>query len=267
VKAYVYQPPKQRVKGCGEVLGELPIPGDPDAGPLHRLPKISWLNWVRLALIPAGGDWRDLPKRLEPAPANPDKHRNKFAVTEWKEAAPTITGATRPGSGGPSVADPRLAIDAKHEPFANTNRFTGWDKPVGTVTASPAPSSGRAAVADPRIGLGRTADEAASYGGRPGLFGVNAWEEPLKTVTGTMKVSGSNAVAAVADPRTGLEHEPWRGALGVIEWEQPAPTVRGASSIRQSRSAVADPRLGVAPRRRGTFGVLGWAAISRTTIS
>jgi site-specific DNA-cytosine methylase len=59
--AYVYRPSKKRVRACGEVLGELPLPEQEDAGDLHRLPKLSWLNWVRLALIPAGGDWRDLP--------------------------------------------------------------------------------------------------------------------------------------------------------------------------------------------------------------
>jgi site-specific DNA-cytosine methylase len=56
--AYLYQPPKQRVKACGEIIGPLPLPNDPAAGDLHRLPRISWINWVRLALIPPGGDWR-----------------------------------------------------------------------------------------------------------------------------------------------------------------------------------------------------------------
>jgi hypothetical protein len=56
-----YRPSKKRVRACGEVLGELPLPEQEEAGELHRLPKLSWLNWVRLALIPAGGDWRDLP--------------------------------------------------------------------------------------------------------------------------------------------------------------------------------------------------------------
>jgi site-specific DNA-cytosine methylase len=34
--AYVYKPPKLRVRGCGEVLGELPMPTDPDAGRCTR---------------------------------------------------------------------------------------------------------------------------------------------------------------------------------------------------------------------------------------
>ena len=55
VSAFVHQPPKHRVRGCGEELGKLPLPETPSAGPLHRLPKISLLNHVRLAIIPAGG--------------------------------------------------------------------------------------------------------------------------------------------------------------------------------------------------------------------
>src|SRR6185437_1299849 len=85
LKAYVYQPPKQRVKGCGEVLGELPLPEDPAAGELHRMPRISALNWLRLALIPPGGDWRDLPKAVEPAPGNPGKHEAKYRVTPFDQ--------------------------------------------------------------------------------------------------------------------------------------------------------------------------------------
>jgi site-specific DNA-cytosine methylase len=57
------QPPPQRVRGIGEVLGQLPVPvpGSTEGGPMHRLPKMIPMNWVRLALIRAGKDWRDLP--------------------------------------------------------------------------------------------------------------------------------------------------------------------------------------------------------------
>ena len=44
-----------------EVLGELAMPEDAAAGPMHRLSRLKWDTWVRLSLIPAGGDWRDLP--------------------------------------------------------------------------------------------------------------------------------------------------------------------------------------------------------------
>lgn len=167
VTAYVYKPAKLRVRGCGEVLSHLPMPSDPDAGALHTLPKISWLNWVRLALIPAGGDWTDLPKALTPEQAG--AHQSKFGVTDWEKAMGTIIGADSLGSGAPCVADPRLTL------------------------------------ADSRllelVQLGRAGHGADSFKGRPGLFGVNGWDEPMPTVTGRATVSGGTTVAAVADPR------------------------------------------------------------------
>jgi site-specific DNA-cytosine methylase len=200
VPGYVYRPPKQRVRGCGEVLGELPMPQDPAAGELHKLPKLSWLNWVRLALIPAGGDWRDLPGQVQPQQGNPDAHQNKFAVGDWAEPARAVIGATRPGSGGPAVADPRL---------------------------------GQA------VGLAATATGAGSFKGRPGLFGVNDWAEPLPTVTGSAAVSGSNAVAAVADPRVG----PFGNVNRITRWDAPVGTITHSPAPSSGAAAVADPRV------------------------
>lgn len=261
VSAYVYQPPRQRVKGCGEVLGELPMPNEPAAGPLHKLPKISWLNWVRLALIPAGGDWRDLPKRLEPAPGNPDKHWNKYAVGDWKEPAQTVTGAVQPGSGGPAVADPRdLGLNTKHEWSQGQFGVTKWTEPVPVIRGASSARQSASSVADPRIGLGQTAHASDSFKGRPGLFGVNDWKKPTSAVTGTMAVSGSNTPAAVADPRFAVGDRR-RGTLGVIDWKEPAPTVTGSmeATASDSPASVADPRvsLGHEPRK-GSFGVVAW---------
>lgn len=54
VPPLLYQPIRRRVRACGEVLGPMPMPGDDAGGPMHALPRISWLNWVRLALFPGG---------------------------------------------------------------------------------------------------------------------------------------------------------------------------------------------------------------------
>ena len=65
VPEFLYQPPHLPKLGVGDTLKCLPIPiPDSDAGgDMHRLPRLSAMNWLRLALIPAGGDWRDLPAR------------------------------------------------------------------------------------------------------------------------------------------------------------------------------------------------------------
>jgi site-specific DNA-cytosine methylase len=108
-----------------------------------------------------------------------------------------------------------------------------------------------AAVADPRlraiVSLGQTATAATSFKGRPGLYGVNAWDEPAATVTGGIAVTSSNAVAAVADPRTidaaGHVDAQYRaGTYGVLDWHEAAGAVTGNARIDTGRFAVADPR-------------------------
>ena len=283
VPPLLYQPPKKRVRACGEVLGALPKPGDPVAGPMHRLPRISWLNWVRLALIPAGGDWRDLPgvliegqKRREkfkrhavekweepvgtvggsgsngvenvadpriPLPAcKPHVHHNKYRVEAWEQPAHTVIGATRPGSGAPSVADPR--------PFGNVNRVTPWDEPVGTITSSPAPSSGAGAVADPR---------GEQYFRR--TLGVLGWKDPAGVVTAS--AAPSRGAFSVADPRVALERDAFDHAYRVLRWDEASFTIHGKSHPGNGAYSVADPRLDCEPFA-GAYGVLSWEDAATT---
>src|SRR3546814_15910500 len=60
VPPFVYQPKHHRLRGVGEVIGKLPLPGDPVGGPMHRVPSLQWQTWFRLAFVPAGKDWRAL---------------------------------------------------------------------------------------------------------------------------------------------------------------------------------------------------------------
>jgi hypothetical protein len=200
---------------------------------------LSWINWVRLALIPAGGDWRDLPKKGEPMP---------LALAP----APPVSSA-----------------------FATT------------VLVSDA------------LALDENAANAGQFKGRPGLMGVNDWNAPARTVNGSMKVTGGNSFASVADPRveapkhdtpahtlTGesypsdggrsgvdsrlaLAHTPQNTSFGVIGWEQPANAVRGAMTIRQAPAAVADPRVALTEspgRHENKYAVNAWTEPARTVI-
>jgi len=227
VQALLYQPPKKRVRGCGEVIGELPLPDDPAGGPMHRLPRLSWVNWVRLSLIPAGGDWRDLDDVLRTGQPKREVFR-RHHVAKWKDPSVTIAGT---GSNGPSaVADPR-----PRRPFGNTDRVTPWDEAVGTITHSPAPSSGAAAVADPRMG--------AKMGDHYGKLRVEHWEQPAHTVIGSDRI-GSGA-PSIGDPRLpscgpDAHHNNYR----VEDWEKPAHTVTGADHISGGAPSVSDPRFG-----------------------
>ena len=257
ISPLLYQPPPKRVRGCGEVLQELPLPNDPVAGPMHVMPKISWLNWVRLALIPAGGDWRDLPGVLDELQARREVHKrhavepwdaptgavagsgsngvanvadprlgdaahnNLYNVRAWDQAAKTVTGSTRPGSGAPSVADPRLGW------FPSAYGVTPWEAGAGTVTGQSRPSNGRFSIADPRLG------RAYDHGYR-----VLGWTEPSFTVHG--KAHPGTGAYSVADVR--VPSSPRGGAYGVLSWEEAAKTVTGSASVDNGAWAVADPR-------------------------
>lgn len=185
----LYQPPKRRVRGVGEVLSLLPMPATLAAaewGHLHTMPRLSWRNWLRLALIPAGGDWRDLAGVLE-GRARREVFR-RHAVQAWTEPHPAVTGPG--GHSVESVADPRLGLERPAFPGAYGVR--AWDKPSGTVTGeSVGPSNGTMAVSDPRVGMTAPAFDAA--------YGVVAWDAPARTIAGNAAV-GCGAYA-VADAR------------------------------------------------------------------
>jgi site-specific DNA-cytosine methylase len=152
---YLYEPPAQRVLGCGEVLSALPVPlpgVEGEAGPMHRLPNLSWLNWVRLALIPAGGDWRDLDAAVNGLPGNVDDPRvsnaypHSYGVLGWQQPSHTVSGTTSVGCGAYAVADVRLGC----EPRAGAYGVMGWEDAAGTITGSANLDNGRFSVADPR---------------------------------------------------------------------------------------------------------------------
>lgn len=221
----LYQPPTLRVRACGEVLGGLPVPATEAArrfGRLHELPRISWLNWVRLALIPPGGDWRDLPGVLLEGQERRELHK-RHEVVDWEAPTGVVTGS---GSNAvAAVADPRV------DWHGGVLGVREWDGPVGAVCGESAPSNGAFAVADPRLFCEP----------RPGAYGVASWEEAARAVTGALQVD--NGQAAVADPRVKSAYD---AGYAVLSWEQAARTIAGTSAVGCGAYAVADPRTGEA---------------------
>ncbi len=198
VPALLYQPPRKRLRACGEVLGELPVPLDGAGGPLHALPKLSWRNWLRLALIPGGGDWRDLPGVLGDGQARRARFR-RYHVERWEDPSVTIAASNAP-NGAYGIADPRV----RH--WNGIYGVLGWDQPAGTVTGNARHDTGAFSVADPRLGLG-LADNPRRHHQK---YRVRTWDEPSGTVTGaTRPGSGS---PNVADPRgVGDQQIAWTG--------------------------------------------------------
>jgi len=282
VSTLLYQPPHKRVRGCGEVLGELPLPGAPSAGPLHALPRISMLNWLRLALIPAGGDWRDLAGVLadgqtrregwgryhvctwsEAAPAVTGSGTNgayavadptiasglggRWGVTSWSTPMPTVTGNTVLSGGRFTVADPRTGTA-----FHGAYGVSSWLSPSGAITTAEGPSMGRFTVADPRVGH--------AY---PRTYGVMGWGEAFATVTSNTQTPGCGPFS-VADPRFTADR--YGMNFRITSWCAPSWTVTGSTDVQTGLMIVADPRLGADNPGRHTakYAVTSWGAPART---
>ncbi|HVJ49399.1 DNA cytosine methyltransferase [Desulfitobacterium sp.] len=136
VSTFLYQPPKQRVKAIGEILNKVPMPDAPSAGPMHKLPRLQWKTWVRLALISAGGDWRDLKKiapkeyRLEHIPRGGGSH----GVQDWNRPSHTVTGNAKVnGSTAACIADPRLNLKNM---YPSGYGVQAWNKASQTIRSA-----------------------------------------------------------------------------------------------------------------------------------
>jgi site-specific DNA-cytosine methylase len=296
VPPFLYQPVKHKLRGVGEVIGLLPLPGDLRAGGMHRVPKLQWKTWVRLAFVPAGKDWRALNDlavengHLKDYGIVPDLQLrdNQLGVLGWDESAPTLTGQRSPQQGRFSVADPR-PMDQMHN---ETLGVRAWDDAARCVAGASRPANGAHSVADPRID------------GHPKSvqMGVRSWDSPAGVVTGKMFAGGGpNSVAdprlhgrprfnnvfrivpfdehapavpgpggtglAVADPRaqTGFAG---KGKYRITGYEEPAGTVIAGSTTGQGAFAVADPRGGEdASRLHGKHRVEDWQDPSRAVIA
>lgn len=216
VRPFLYRPEIQRVRAIGDVVGPLAMPEDAAGGPMHKLPRLKMDTLVRLALIPAGKDWRALKGvdhtqlRMVPVGDAGPKFNNCFRIVSWSEPSPAVTGGAGPSSGGLAVADPRLSSGMG--PKSVTLRVKPWTEPAPTVTgASSVWDSGGFAVGDPRLRIEP----------RNGTLGVQGWDGPSATITGSLDVQAGPA--AVQDPR-----EPSDAPLVIIAqdgtWHRPLTT-------------------------------------------
>jgi len=256
VPPFLYEPHRRPLQAVGDVLGRMPLPGDEAAGPMHRMPALQWKTWVRLAFVEAGKDWRSLERlrvvdgvladyALVPAAA---WQRGILGVVGWREAAGTVTGNARPGTGRFSVADPRL--DGTGRRYNNVYRVVRWDEVSPAVTGGTGPTAGGIAVADPR------------WRGREyGQYGVRRWDEPSGTISGQSAPGGGRY--AVADPRVGMTsdrpHYRTGGQYGVVPWDAQTGAVTASAQHDSGRWSVADPRVGwAASAHRAKLRVTRW---------
>lgn len=284
VPPFLYEPPLKRLQGVGTLLGRMPLPGDTDAaGPMHRIPSLQWKTWVRLAFVKAGSDWRSLNDlvvengHLRDYLIVPEMRNTVLGVNRWDEPSGVVAGASRPGNGAFSVADPRGPADAaQYQQYGVLN----WNDHSGTITGQKSPGQGTFSVADPRHvgpakhnnefrivpwddaagavtsahGTGQCVQDPRSTTGFEGAgkYRVTGFDEPAGTVIARSD-SGQGAFA-VADPRPGMRRERGDayltgGHYGVVGWDQPSGAVSAAAGHDNGRWSVADPRLPAATEK------------------
>ncbi|MCA8037090.1 DNA cytosine methyltransferase [Burkholderia arboris] len=253
VPAFLYEPPQNRLQGVGTLLGRMPLPGDVStAGPMHRVPSLQWKTWVRLAFVKAGSDWRSLNElavengHLRDYLIVPDMHNGVLGVNRWEEPSGVVAGASRPGNGTFSVADPRFSQSTKWND-GHAYGVLPWDDHSGTIAGQQTPGQGYYTVADPRTGVKHN-----------NCFRVVPFDQAAGVVTGGTGPSAGGQ--AVADPRPPAG--PLFSKYKVTEWAGHAGTVIGGDD--QGAYAVADPRPGMRRVRGdayltgGHYGVVGW---------
>jgi len=250
VPPFIYEPPKRPLRAVGEILGRMHLPGDLRAGPMHRVPNLSWKTWVRLAFVEAGSDWRSLSRLavqdgyLQDYLLVPEMHAGTMGVREWSKPSGTVTGNARAVTGAFSVADPRFDPSAAWKD-GQAYGVRRWDASTGTVAGQQGPGQGAYSVADPRHhGPAKHSNE----------FRVVRYDDAARAVTGAHGTG-----QCVADPR-GHSHSKY----AVTDWGDACRTVISGSTTGQGAFAVADPRPGLARDRgdhyltAGHYGVAAW---------
>ena len=240
VPPFLYEPQMRPLRAVGNILGRMPLPGDPAGGVMHRVPSLQWKTWVRLAFVEAGSDWRSLNKlavedgTLRDYLIIPEYRADYLGVTPWDRHAATVSGRGGVSNGRYAVADPRFDQSRKwHDGQAYGVRR--WDEPTGTVAGQQGPGQGAYSIADPRPhSSGRLFSE----------YAVTGWDAKTGTVIG----GDDSGAYAVADPRTGLirdrgDHYLTAAHYGVVPWTESCGAVSAAASHDNGKWSVADPRI------------------------
>lgn len=265
VPPFLYEPHRRHLRAVGDVLGRMPLPGDHAGGPMHRIPRLQWKTWVRLAFVQAGADWRSLQqlavvdgllRDFVIVPAVGQEGSGVLGVRRWDEPSGCVVCRCGPTNGAFSVADPRFEESARwHDGQAYGVRR--WDQSMGTIAGQQNPGQGAYTIADPRIaGIKHN-----------NCFRVVRFGEPSVAITAGSGPSAGGI--AIADPRpTGpmsagarlfskYAVTPWVGTTGTV--------ISGDDS---GAYAVADPRPNM--RRNGDdhyvngghYGVVPWDQFS-----
>jgi len=236
------KPPVLPLRSMADVLWPLPVPtpDSPDGGRLHRLPKLAGINWLRLACVRAGKDWRDLPAEValewSSAPvesrlgARKQRQNGGFGVGNIDQPSHTVVGEGSVRNTWSSVADPRSNCTRRDGALG----VSAADRPLSTLVIGSAQiHNGPWQVADPRLKYSRDPRRTS--------HGVADSTKPSNTIIG--KGQPSNTVRCVADPRVPERAKRHAGIHGVMDSTEPARTVIGQARNGKGWAAISDGRL------------------------
>lgn len=265
VPPFLYEPERRPLRSVGQILDHMPLPGDPAAGAMHRVPNLQWKTWIRLAFIEAGADWRSLNRLAvdngylsdylivpdghagavagrsgptngacligDPRPPAGALDYQQYGIVRWDDAMGSVINVKSPGQGTFSVADPRTGI--KHN---NCFRVVSCDRASATVTSGSGPSAGGLAVADPR-----GAEDPSTLHGK---YPVARWDEFSRTVI----AGNANGAYAVADPRMPRQNDKLVALIRSLDgtWHRPFTTLELAalqSLVSPEELWSADPKV------------------------
>ncbi|RKQ70168.1 DNA cytosine methyltransferase [Oceanibaculum indicum] len=259
VPPFLYEPPKRGLRSVGEIIGRFPLPGDPAAGPMHRIPQLQWKTWVRLAFVEAGKDWRSLQRlrvqdgMLADYGIMPEEwHAGALGVHGWQETAGVVASRCGPTNGAYSIADPRMPHSALRQ--NGIYRVVAFDQAAQAVTGAAHVAGAAMSVADPR------ATERADY--KQNKYRVTGMDEPAGAVIAASTTG--NGAFAVADMRF-ASGDYDAGQYGVRSWEESTGAVIGVKSPGQGGFSVADPRFDWSPTaHRNKMKVIGYGEAAST---
>lgn len=253
VPVFLYRPETRPLRSVGEVLGRLPLPGDPAAGAMHAPRRTAFRTALRLALIPPGKDWRALKDlrvidgvladyQVVPGAA---WQSCVLGVRRWEDPSGTVTGEAAPTTGAFSVADPRPTYGHDYGMLA----VRDWDDPSGAVTCARAGNGQN--ISDPRFSWSPVAHRSK--------LRVTPWGGVAGAIATAQQV-GSGA-ASIADPRPPAAR--MNNVFRVVAIDEPSPAVTAGGGPSSGGLALADPRT---PRdvagggRSGPYGVVPYGA-------
>ncbi len=257
------KPPPKPLRSMADVLWPLPVPtpGSREGGRMHRLPKLAGINWLRLAAVRAGKDWRDLPPEIvldwdeQPSESRLGERKQRqsggFGVNDSERPSHAIVAEGTVRNTWASVADPRSVCTRRDGSMGVSDPA----QPSYPIIAHASIHNGPWQIADPRLGCHQ----------RNGALGVGEPSSASATITGRGDVSHPGR--AVADPRLHYRNDPRRTSHGVADPNEPSNTIIGKGQPSNTVRAVADPRVPArAQRHAGIHGVMDQTEPARTII-